>query len=1203
MKKLRKIVTLRRVVALAMLCTLLLSSTAVYADTVEDGNVPSKEVVEETTETVETSSSDKIEETENKENAEVSEETEAQEGKETQEEKETLLDVLESKVKAILGDGNPGGNNPPVPGGQQPAPQPACEEHVLDETKGVTYEPVEGEQKDEEWGICSVCGEKYLVDTINCQIDTAESIEYESTDDDHHMVSGKCLHCKRDMKYEENCDFSLQIDGTKKWRCSKEGCVNVDDRSNQEVVLGVSYEAEDGTPIEPSTIHKYVDGDNSKEYKVFDKKIKVVATVSSELLNDEDEDVWANKVYVNAHYYYNGKFDDMPMNLINLETDANGNKVGTYAWTTPEELDAPITISKVNVNFNMGYKKWLGHGRTKIRRKKGDKDVYPYYIVRNVNPTEHINLLETTRIYAGDWEYDGEDNKWYSSILNENRPKDITVVYEGLLGGVVDNAALTEQLSNEAKGSSIKQAVDPDIQYVWTDNGEGFIGYQTKLAFNVPADTRVKDGEHVYKLSGSMLGARPEKEDTVSTFVDNTVPDYRIKYISTADKKNEKYYAADVTVEVEAVDEFINYNKSFFNVTNQTDSIYFDDEETNIASALVNAETVHVVEGQIVDLAGNTKKIEEDEFIVDKTAPKVYVTLDGEAHHEKYFNADRTATIKLEDENLAPEDADIHKVDVSSKVGTPKYNAMTGSEKSYTGTIVFNEDGVYQIRGCSITDRAGNTCEFPAEGSSDKCTSEFVIDKTVPTFTVEFDNNSAQNDMYYKAGRTATISFKEVNFDKDLVTVTKNSGEKNAVPAFSAYSNSDNKHVTKISFNQDGRYGFIVDCEDLAGNKAKQYVSDDFVIDLTMPELEITGVQDMSANNGVVVPVIKSKDTNITQASTEINLSGSNNGKVNPSIRAEGQSENITYTIADLAHDKSNDDLYTLNVKLTDLAGNVVEKTLKYSVNRFGSIFVLSDATKAMVDNYYVTSPQDVVITEINVDALTYKEVSVANEGNVKELSEGRTFKTSDYTNEKGWHSISYTLDAANFKKDGVYTVTVYSEDRASNKQSNQTKDAEVEFLMDATAPSVVVSGLENEGVYEEASHDFSINAVDTIGVSKMSVILNGEKVADYTGDQLLKNGGTEVITLSSKDDYQKVEIICSDVAGNETKLAYNNILVSEKAEELIIEGGLTPTYSAGDKVEDVIAGAPINKIIIVLAVIAALALVAGGIVVVKKTK
>ena len=138
----------------------------------------------------------------------------------------------------------------------------------------------------------------------------------------------------------------------------------------------------------------------------------------------------------------------------------------------------------------------------------------------------------------------------------------------------------------------------------------------------------------------------------------------------------------------------------------------------------------------------------------------------------------------------------------------------------------------------------------------------------------------------------------------------------------------------------------------------------------------------------------------------------------------------FTYEIADIAHEKANDDLYTLNVKLTDLAGNKVEKTFKYSLNRFGSIFVLSDATKAMVDNYYVTSPQDVVITEINVDSLTYKEVSVAHDGNVKNVEEGRGYQVSDLTNNNGWHSISYTVNASNFNKDGIYSA---EEDQAQS--------------------------------------------------------------------------------------------------------------------------------------------------------------------------
>ena len=206
----------------------------------------------------------------------------------------------------------------------------------------------------------------------------------------------------------------------------------------------------------------------------------------------------------------------------------------------------------------------------------------------------------------------------------------------------------------------------------------------------------------------------------------------------------------------------------------------------------------------------------------------------------------------------------------------------------------------------------------------------------------------------------------------------------------------------------------------------------------------------------------------------------------------------------------------------------------------------------------------DVVITEINVDALSKKEVSVAFDGSVKELREGVAFTTSDTTNSNGWHSISYKVDKSNFNKDGIYSVNVYSEDKASNRQSSQSKEAEVEFLLDKTAPSVIVSGIEDGGIYEEESHDFSVNAADTIGVNSMTVYLNGEKLGSYTASELAENGGTVVLTIPTKDDYQKVSIQCTDVAGNTTNLEYNNLLVSVKAEELLLEDNLTPTSNLG---------------------------------------
>jgi hypothetical protein len=247
-----------------------------------------------------------------------------------------------------------------------------------------------------------------------------------------------------------------------------------------------------------------------------------------------------------------------------------------------------------------------------------------------------------------------------------------------------------------------------------------------------------------------------------------------------------------------------------------------------------------------------------------------------------------------------------------------------------------------------------------------------------------------------------------------------------------------------------------------------------------------------------------------------------------------------------------------------------------------------------MVDGYYVTKPQDVVITEINVDSLTKKEVSVAYDGSVKELREGASFTTNDKTNSNGWHSISYNVGKANFNKDGIYAVTVFSEDRASNKQSNQSKDAEIEFLLDKTAPSVIVSGLEDGGIYEEDSHDFSVNAADTIGVTDMKIYLNDEKLSSYTADELNNNGGTAVLTIPSKDDYQKVTIKCTDVAGNVTKLEYNNLLVSVKAEELLLEDNLTPTAKLSDDIPSATAFKKTTKALGIVGLIAALAVITG---------
>ena len=800
-------------------------------------------------------------------------------------------------------------------------------------------------------------------------------------------------------------------------------------------------------------------------------------------------------------------------------------------------------------------------------------------------------------------------------IIDKTAPKVEAPVY----------TSKADRLNGKYYNKDVEVSVKVEDLYLDSDKEKTLIevsGLKSYLPEKVQKNEEIKllvepEGEHlltgiIYDLAGNYT-----KIDNEAEFViDKTAPEIKLEFDNNSAKSG-KYYNASRTASITILEK--NFSEKGIKV-DKTDGKLYDvpslqaftkSELKNMTKILFDKDGHYGFTVNYTDLAGNeAKTFVVDDFVIDTVAPQITIKFDNhDFKHDKYYKANRTATFVLKDtevfENLSSTEADINKgVTVAKKFGTPKFNAMSGSSSNYSGTIVFDEDGEYQITNVDFYDKAGNKAVITSESDANY-SAEFVVDKTAPVVDVDFDNKSALNGNYFKAARRAEIVFTEKNFTADQVTINKNSGEQNQVPNVQGYTQNDLKNITHIDFDKDGRYGFTVSCEDLAGNMSNSFVTEDFVIDLTLPELEISGVEDMSANNGKVAPVIVSKDTNLTDACTEISLVGSNRGKVTPTISKSNGTETFTYSLADMAHEKANDDLYTLSVKLTDLAGNSVEKTVKFSLNRFGSVFVLSEETKAMVNNYYVTTPHDVVITEINVDSLTKKEVSVAYDGSVRDLREGASFTVNDSTNSNGWHSISYNVGRANFNKDGIYAVTVFSEDKASNKQSNQSKDAEVEFLLDKTAPSVIVSGLEDGGIYEEDSHDFSVNAADTIGVTDMKVYLNDEKLASYTAEELNENGGTAVLTIPSKDDYQKVTIQCTDVAGNVTNLAYNNLLVSVKAEELLLEDNLNPTAKLDvDKnaVASAVKNMPTGGIVAILGAIAAIC-GAGALVATKKKR
>ena len=776
-----------------------------------------------------------------------------------------------------------------------------------------------------------------------------------------------------------------------------------------------------------------------------------------------------------------------------------------------------------------------------------------------------------------------DDNKWYSAKVRGDQlfvsltcKSDKTLLDSKFIDEDGNNVDL--ELVSQVDGIDVEEYENDEV---WEGklprNEYEAIKHADRHFFNCRKEKNVfartyrlptsKDGKYTYQYKHEFEGDYWDsyyKLGEFTVYIDNTDPVLNLTYNGAGSPNgsagaeagfynNQVEVVATVTenhpVNKHELEDLFLYDLTSNSKIRFTEKDHTEDDNGKRVytyTAVASADGKYQVKGFVRDKAGNRcAEVNESQFIVDKEVPKVEITFDNDqALNEKYYKADRTATITVTDENFGTDDK-FTKLELTEKTGkaNPSGWENAGGDK-YTKKVVFDQDGTYSFT-LTVKDKAGN--------SSEKQTiSEFVIDKKAPEFDVSFDNNTASNENYYKSARKATITVKESSFSDSLVSITKMSdGEITSLPGVSGFTGSEDSHDATINFDTDGKYGFVIKCTDLAGNESSEYSSGAFYIDTQAPTIEISGVTNLSANNGAVTPVVKTTDKNITKEDISITVDGSNTGKYPAALQESAIAEGFSFAIADIPHEKKFDDLYTLTVKTVDKAGNETENQIKYSVNRFGSIFVLNDATKKMVEDYYVSSPQNVVITEINVDDVPKKDVKVTHDGASKSISSS-DYQTSKLDNANGWHSYSYSVLASNFNKDGLYSVDILTEDAATNRQSSQTRDAEVLFLKDSTPPSVVVSGIEDGGKYVEDSHEFSVNTTDTVGLADLKVYADDQQLVSLDGKELANKGGTEIIALASKDASQEVVVVSHDVAGNETRLSYN-VVVSLKAEDIDI--------------------------------------------------
>lgn len=644
---------------------------------------------------------------------------------------------------------------------------------------------------------------------------------------------------------------------------------------------------------------------------------------------------------------------------------------------------------------------------------------------------------------------------------------------------------------------------------------------------------------------------------------------------------NNKIYNGDVSVKVSANDPVENgvysglkqvtytvYNGTVYNEKDVTQQgvLYSWDGNTppcqfkkdmgfTVDAEKNNSNDVHILL-TAEDNAGNVTSMEYS-IKIDITKPIINIEYDKNAADSgTFFRESRRANVTVKERNFDDSLVNItlRATNDGADIALPTVSKWTSSGDLHTATIEYTAEGDYTFA-IACTDQAGNPNEPVHYADGTVAPTAFTIDKTRPTISVTYDNNSALNGNYYNANRTATVVVTEHNFDASRVNITlraTDDGADIALPTVSGWTSSGDRHTATIAYQRDGLYTFDIDVTDKAGNTSADFTEQTFYVDTTASTLEITGVADRSANNGDIIPVVSYSDTNYDDAQVSITLTGAMRKGVALDGSYADQHNGKVFTFKNFAKEKEVDDIYTLAATLTDKAGNTTEKTILFSVNRFGSTYALSAATEQL-NGSYVQTPQDVVVTETNPDALQNIRITLFKNNQTIILQEGTDYRIEVRGGNGQWYEYIYTVLAKNFADDGVYRLTFYSEDAAGNIAENtlDTKKQEIGFGVDKTKPNMVVTNLESDTTYPLENLTVSLSAGDNLLLQSVVVYLDdyskayktwtAEEVAAIVADQ----GEFTFDIPGDSTGAHQVKIVCTDAAGNEQTEEITNFYVT----------------------------------------------------------
>ncbi len=353
-------------------------------------------------------------------------------------------------------------------------------------------------------------------------------------------------------------------------------------------------------------------------------------------------------------------------------------------------------------------------------------------------------------------------------------------------------------------------------------------------------------------------------------------------------------------------------------------------------------------------------------------------------------------------------------------------NLVTKLERNLT---IKNNSNNIKIK-VKFTDRAGNETEYK-DGKGEAIS----IDKSKPEIDVKYQETNPSNEVYFNKDQVVEITVTERNFDEEAtnrqIQITNTDG---SVPTVGSWTHGGEKgtdgatHTTQITFSDDGDYTFAMKATDLAENTEEYNQNDEFTIDQTNPEIEVSYSTGGLSNNiyykEECVATITVTEHNFDPSGVVVTQIAELDGQSVSAPSAGGWSSSGDVHTASIHYDSDGD--YTLSVACSDLATNEAE-------NYAGTKFVV-DRTEPEIE---ITDIEDQTAYNGTVaPAVSFGDVN-CDENSVKITLKGLKHSEKDLTGSltRQTHGGSIKLEdfAHEADLDDIYTLTAEVSDLAGN--------------------------------------------------------------------------------------------------------------------------------------------------------------------------